>query len=309
MVNTSWIAAWFTVKIMMFSAHTTAPTGEQQPESSQSYDAEDKENGHEANVKDFLDEDDKQESPKATVEDGSDDEDSESDEDFPEEATDADVAADADSSGINSTNNSIRNFWAATRRAAVSKATELAAQAKDAMFNAIKKIKELGFVGTAKAIGNWVKEHPWETAAIVTMVTLACTAIGLAVVGFGASGVAAGSIAAGIQAGIGNVVAGSLFATCTSAMMGGSGALIIFGGVGVGTFATIAVALTAWRRFKSQRERTLVKTRNPTTLSDTSGKAVDNAIFWTICAAAAAVYYMKSWWRRNSSRTRRSRSD
>ncbi|CAA9966358.1 Ifi-6-16 multi-domain protein [Pyrenophora teres f. maculata] len=303
MANISWIAAWFTVKIMMFSAHTTAPTGEQQPESSHSYDAENKEDGHEANVKDFLDEDDKQDSHKATVEDGSDDEDSESDEDFPEEATDA------DSSGINSTNNSIRNFWAATRRAAVSKATELAAQAKDAMFNAIKKIKELGFVGTAKAIGNWMKEHPWETAAIVTMVALACTAIGLAVVGFGASGVAAGSIAAGIQAGIGNVVAGSLFATCTSAMMGGSGALIIFGGVGVGTFATVAVALTAWRGFKSQRERALVKTRNPTTHSNTSGKAVDNAIFWTICAAAAAVYYMKSWWRGNSSRKRRSRSD
>ena len=39
---------------------------------------------------------------------------------------------------------------------------------------------------------------------------------GLAVAGFGTAGVAAGSLAAGIQSGIGNVVAGSLFATAQS---------------------------------------------------------------------------------------------
>ena len=39
---------------------------------------------------------------------------------------------------------------------------------------------------------------------------------GLAVAGFGTTGVAAGSLAAGIQSGIGNVVAGSLFATAQS---------------------------------------------------------------------------------------------
>ena len=35
---------------------------------------------------------------------------------------------------------------------------------------------------------------------------------GLALLGFGAAGVGAGTLAAGIQSGIGNVVAGSLFA-------------------------------------------------------------------------------------------------
>lgn len=42
------------------------------------------------------------------------------------------------------------------------------------------------------------------------------TALGLTAAGFTSSGVAAGSIAAGVQAGIGNVAAGSLFATCQS---------------------------------------------------------------------------------------------
>ena len=36
---------------------------------------------------------------------------------------------------------------------------------------------------------------------------------GLAVAGFGAAGVGAGTLAAGIQSGIGNVVAGSIFAS------------------------------------------------------------------------------------------------
>jgi hypothetical protein len=38
--------------------------------------------------------------------------------------------------------------------------------------------------------------------------------LGLIVAGFSSHGVLAGSMAAGIQAGIGNVAAGSLFATC-----------------------------------------------------------------------------------------------
>ncbi|KAJ8128554.1 hypothetical protein O1611_g5081 [Lasiodiplodia mahajangana] len=53
----------------------------------------------------------------------------------------------------------------------------------------------------------------------------------LAAAGFGAEGVVGGSIAAGAQAGIGNVAAGSTFATLQSAAMGGYGASIIAGGV------------------------------------------------------------------------------
>ena len=64
---------------------------------------------------------------------------------------------------------------------------------------------------------------------------------GLAVAGFGAAGVGAGTLAAGIQSGIGNVVAGSMFATAqsigaaglasgtTAAIAGGSGTLAGFG--------------------------------------------------------------------------------
>ena len=45
---------------------------------------------------------------------------------------------------------------------------------------------------------------------------------GLSAIGFTAEGIAAGSIAAGIQSGIGNVVAGSTFATLQSAGMSGA---------------------------------------------------------------------------------------
>ncbi|KAI0264189.1 hypothetical protein BC834DRAFT_970915 [Gloeopeniophorella convolvens] len=43
----------------------------------------------------------------------------------------------------------------------------------------------------------------------------------LGIVGFGAAGPVAGTIAAGVQAGIGNVAAGSLFALAQSVAMGG----------------------------------------------------------------------------------------
>ncbi|KAL1639940.1 hypothetical protein SLS58_007366 [Diplodia intermedia] len=50
--------------------------------------------------------------------------------------------------------------------------------------------------------------------------------------GFTAGGIGAGSAAAGIQASTGSVAAGSLFATLTSAMMGGYGVPIVFGSIG-----------------------------------------------------------------------------
>ena len=90
-------------------------------------------------------------------------------------------------------------------------------------------------------------------------------------------------------------------------MMGGSGALMIFGGVGVGTFVGIGGALAAWKRWQSQRERALVlaETSSLRTFSETSHRVVDDAVFWTICASAYVVYYMKSWWRGHGGTTSR----
>ena len=59
---------------------------------------------------------------------------------------------------------------------------------------------------------------------------------GVMLLGFGGAGIVAGSVAAGIQASIGNVVAGSLFATVQSLAMTGvvSTATTVGGAVGLG---------------------------------------------------------------------------
>lgn len=62
----------------------------------------------------------------------------------------------------------------------------------------------------------------------------------LELIGFAASGVLPGSIAAGIQSTIGNVAAGSIFATCQS--MAATGAV---GTVAVGTVATVGAVVAA----------------------------------------------------------------
>ncbi|KAK0636470.1 hypothetical protein B0T17DRAFT_519208 [Bombardia bombarda] len=62
-------------------------------------------------------------------------------------------------------------------------------------------------------------------AIVASPAILMSPLLGLA--GFGANGVIGGSIAAGIQAMIGNVAAGSAFATLTSAGMGGYGAATV----------------------------------------------------------------------------------
>jgi len=74
------------------------------------------------------------------------------------------------------------------------------------------------------------------TGAIVATVCLAPIAIG-----FGSTGVVGGSIAAGIQAGIGNVVAGSAFAFTQSFVMGGTAtAIASVGAVTAGTGVAIS---------------------------------------------------------------------
>lgn len=81
--------------------------------------------------------------------------------------------------------------------------------------------------------------------------------------------------------------------------MGGAGTVVVFGGVGFGTFATVGSALAILRRRQCQRERALIlpETNPSRTFSDMSSKALDDAVFWTICASAVVVYYVKSWWR------------
>ena len=62
------------------------------------------------------------------------------------------------------------------------------------------------------------KAHPTAATAIGgAAIGVAAAPVALASAGFGSAGVTAGSAAAGWQASIGNVAAGSLFATCQSA--------------------------------------------------------------------------------------------
>jgi len=84
----------------------------------------------------------------------------------------------------------INSLW----RFAADRAALLAAQARDAAFDAVEMVKELGFIGTAKAIGHWIRLNPWKTALIVVpLVALAITAIALSATGFGQAGIVAGT--------------------------------------------------------------------------------------------------------------------
>lgn len=59
------------------------------------------------------------------------------------------------------------------------------------------------------------------------------------VIGFGTAGIAAGSIAAGIQSAIGNIAAGSLFASMTSVGMTGGFATAAAGGAVTSAIGTV----------------------------------------------------------------------
>lgn len=99
----------------------------------------------------------------------------------------------------------------------------------------------------AAGAGTYVKAHPYLFAAQVTGALLATAAAAapaiLGAVGFGALGPIAGSAAAGWQASVGIIEAGSLFAWCQSAAMGGAAVntIIATGAAGGG----LAVAATA----------------------------------------------------------------
>ncbi|EUC47385.1 hypothetical protein COCMIDRAFT_24708 [Bipolaris oryzae ATCC 44560] len=169
---------------------------------------------------------------------------------------------------------------------------------KDFISNTIQTIKEKGLLDTAKEVGKWMKAHPWETALIVApIVATMITAITLLAIGFGPTGIAAGNTAAIIQAGIGNVVAHSLFATCTSAMMGGYGAPIIFGGVWALASVATAALESAWKRWNSHKDRRLIlMPRAP--LKDFSKQvkdAAENFMIGSMLVAAYVTYRIKSW--------------
>ncbi|KAL2138697.1 hypothetical protein VTI28DRAFT_6370 [Corynascus sepedonium] len=86
----------------------------------------------------------------------------------------------------------------------------------------------------AKASAKHASEHPIMTAAIVggvlfTVAPHLLVTPALNAAGFSANGVVSGSIAAGAQSSIGNVAAGSAFATLQSAGAGGAGATVVNG--------------------------------------------------------------------------------
>lgn len=66
-------------------------------------------------------------------------------------------------------------------------------KAFDSLKKAIEKLKKMDVVVVTKAVAEWIKAHPWETAAIVIpLILLACTPAFLGLAGFTAGGVAAG---------------------------------------------------------------------------------------------------------------------
>lgn len=65
--------------------------------------------------------------------------------------------------------------------------------ASRAFDKAIEALRQIGIIDVSKAAAKWMKEHPWETAAIlVPLILLACTPAFLSIAGFTAGGIAAG---------------------------------------------------------------------------------------------------------------------
>lgn len=119
---------------------------------------------------------------------------------------------------------------------------------RDHLLKAIADPSTINWVSLPREIRDWMESHPERVIGIIISILagpLAAAAVPaiLQAFGFGAGGVAAGvclsasdvkstltsagSIAAGIQAGIGDVAAGSLFATLASAGAEGAGLVIV----------------------------------------------------------------------------------
>lgn len=108
--------------------------------------------------------------------------------------------------------------------------------------------KAKGLTGIFQRFSNHAKEHPYLTAFKAAGMTLSVASLlavpVLGVVGFASAGPVAGSVAAAWQSSIGVVQAGSLFAWCQSAAMGGA-ALGVIEMAGVAGFAGAAGATLA----------------------------------------------------------------
>ncbi|PKS04916.1 hypothetical protein jhhlp_008281 [Lomentospora prolificans] len=97
------------------------------------------------------------------------------------------------------------------------------------------------------AATEWVLANPRTSATILAgasaiVAPAAIAAPALVAVGFGSQGIIASSAAASIQAGLGSVAAGSLFATLQSAGMAGYGAAAVNGVDQIAGGATVVAA-------------------------------------------------------------------
>lgn len=99
-----------------------------------------------------------------------------------------------------------------------------------------------------------------------------------------------------MQAGIGNVVAGFLFFICTSAIMGGFRAPIIFGATWALATVAVAAAKTFWTWWNRSNERRVVRVRTEPSrsVSESLEKAADTVVFHSALIVALAVCYVKS---------------
>jgi hypothetical protein len=101
-------------------------------------------------------------------------------------------------------------------------------------------------------VGKWVEENPEIVAAGAAAALGAALApvlvpLILSGVGFGAGGVAAGSLAAGMQAAIGSVAGGSLFALAQSVGAGGAVPLVGYlASAGLGLSAALLGDIVGW---------------------------------------------------------------
>ena len=95
------------------------------------------------------------------------------------------------------------------------------------------------------------------TALMITGGLMAVPCIGAALFGFGAAGIVGGSFAAGVQSGIGNVAAGSAFATLQS--LGATGTFVTgasYGGAAAGAGAVGKLVSKFTRGDEASREYT-----------------------------------------------------
>ncbi|KAL2858972.1 hypothetical protein BJX68DRAFT_262491 [Aspergillus pseudodeflectus] len=135
---------------------------------------------------------------------------------------------------------------AKTAQTALNEGAKMAATYGPAAMN-----KTAEFVGHA---ANWTSQNPaLATSILIGGAIIAAPAVvaapALSIAGFGPAGVQAGSIAAAVQGTIGNVAAGSTFATLQSAGAAGAGAAVVNGAVqGAAVVGTIGNVAVGWVR-------------------------------------------------------------